>query len=71
MWACVDADGDYGVGKDEDAATTAYDDKIGGRADRGIRYVKITVKVPLPVAIELSGECPAEPAAGSLSVKVA
>lgn len=67
LWACVDASGDYGVGKDEEAACQAYEDDIGGTAPR--RLVKLTVKVPAPAVVELTGEAPADAeAAGELRV---
>lgn len=54
VWVCVDSDGDYRVGCDEDGAVTAYDEEVGGTDGR--RMVKLTVKVPLPTVIELAGE---------------
>lgn len=66
VWACVDGAGDYGIGKTDEDAQQAYEDDIGGNAPR--RLVKLTVKVPAPAVIELTGEVPAEAAAGELRV---
>lgn len=67
IWIVVDEGGDYAVGKDQDAACEAFDQEIGGTTPR--RQVKVTLKVPAPVAIELTGEVPAEPTGGTLTVK--
>ena len=68
VWVCVDGDGDFGIGRDADAACTNYDDEVGGGTDCGRRMVKLTVKVPLPTVIELSGEVAADEEAGELKV---
>ncbi len=57
MWCAVDSNGDYGLGKDQDAARANYNDDVGDIAEcDGFRLVKITVKVPLPIVAELTGE---------------
>ncbi len=70
LWICVDAGGDYAVGKDEDEAKTAYEDTVQPLADcSGFRLLKITVNVPTPtVRPELTGTAPEEGQA-TLSVK--
>jgi hypothetical protein len=64
VWVAVDADGDYECGVDEDAATERFDENVGGTGGR--RLVKLTVKVPLPTVIELTGEVEADPEPGEL-----
>ena len=57
MWLCVDANGDYATGVDSDTAVQAYENDIGElNATEGFRLVKVVVKVPLPVVVELTGE---------------
>jgi hypothetical protein len=56
VWVCVDSNGDYGTGTDSDSAIAAYENDVGEtNATEGFRLVKLTVGVPLPVALELSG----------------
>jgi hypothetical protein len=56
----VDADGDYGVGKDFDAAKENYENDIGELAscDGGFRVVRVAVGVALPEVVELAGDAP-------------
>jgi hypothetical protein len=68
LWACVDSDGDYAVGKDEDATRDAYDSEIGGTAAR--RLVRVTVSVPLPAPVELYGTVPDDEAGAAATLKV-
>ncbi len=64
VWICVDTAGDYGAGKDIDAARQSYTDDIGAIDEaEGFRFVKVTVTVPLPVVVELTGDAPAQGAA--------
>ncbi len=57
MWACIDSDGQYGVGHDADNARGNYADNIGALEDsEGFRLVRVTVKAPLPIIAELTGE---------------
>ncbi|MFO0823028.1 MAG: hypothetical protein U0792_07895 [Gemmataceae bacterium] len=55
VWVVVDEDGDYAVGKDSEAASEAFEADIGSSAERGLRRVKVTVKVPLPKPLEVVG----------------
>lgn len=66
VWVVVDADGDYAVGTDEETACDAFDSEVGG--NHGRRVVKMSVTVPLPAVIELTGEVPAEPEPAALKV---
>lgn len=66
VWVVVDADGDYAVGKDEDEATSAFEENVGGSGGR--RCVRITVRVPLPKPIELTGVVVAVEEEGALKV---
>lgn len=69
LWACVDASGDYGLGRDADEAKAAYENDIGQLADaEGFRCFKITLTVPLPEPVELTGSVPAEERQPVLSV---
>lgn len=57
LWACIDARGDYAAGKSEEEAREKYEEDIGPLAEcSGFRLVKLTVSVPLPEPVELSGE---------------
>lgn len=55
VWVVVDENGDYAVGKDRESAGEAFESDIGVDNDTSMRRVKITVKVPLPEVIELTG----------------
>jgi hypothetical protein len=56
VWVCVDSNGDYGTDNEADGAIAAYEDSIGPlNQAEGFRLVKLTVGVPLPVALELFG----------------
>lgn len=69
MWACVDACGDYGVGADEEKARENYEEAIQALSESGgFRLVKVTVLVPLPEAIELTGEASEQETASLTSV---
>ena len=61
VWCCVDADGGYAVGADEQAAKDKYEEDVGALNEAGgFRMVKVTVTVPLPELIELEVEAPIE-----------
>lgn len=66
VWIVVDEGGDYALGKDQEGACQAFEDEIGG--DQPRRQVCVKLKVPAPKVIELTGEVPAEPEGGSLTV---
>ena len=56
VYAIVDADGDYAVGKDAEAAVEKYTEDVGDLSEvDGVRTIKLLVTVPLPVEIVLSG----------------
>ena len=64
VWICVDAAGDYAVGKEESEACDAYEQTIGELVNcGGYRLVKLIVNVPLPDVVELQGAAPAQGAA--------
>lgn len=59
VWVLVDANGDYGVGRDEDGAKDNYDSEIDNSLI-GSRMVKMTLKVEMPDAVELEAAIPCE-----------
>jgi len=67
-WICVDAEGQYAVGSDEASAREKYTEDVGDLSEvDGFRLVKVSLTVPLPKPIELSGVVAAEETA-SMSV---
>jgi hypothetical protein len=69
MFACVDQDGDYAVGKDEDAAREAYESEFCALNETaGFRLVKVTVNVPCPEVVELTGTVADDEAPATLAV---
>ena len=66
VFVCVDDCGDYAVGKESANAIEAYEGEVQALTDAGgFRMVKLTLTVPLPEIVEMTGEVPAlgEPAA--------
>lgn len=63
LYVYVDSAGDFGVGKDEDAACQQYDDDIA--ATLPSRLVKVVLRVPEPKTITMSGTLPEESAEGA------
>lgn len=69
-WVLVDDTGDYAVGKAAELATEAYENEVQElTATSGYRMVKLTVTVPLPEVVELSGVVPSDGEAATLQVK--
>jgi hypothetical protein len=69
VWILVDSDGDYVASHDADALNGMYADELQELEEAaGIRRIKVTLTVPLPTPIELTGEVAAEPVAGVLKV---
>lgn len=70
VWVVVDEDGDYDCAGDADDAAARYSENVCDPTGipRGLRRVKLTVKVPLPQTIELSGEVVADESAAGLTV---
>lgn len=67
IWVVVDDDGNYAFGCDQDQAREAYEEDFSGLCRRA---VCVTLKVPTPKPIEVTGEVPAEPETGcELTVK--
>ena len=66
----VDANGDYGAGKDFESAKDNYENNIGELAscEGGFRVVRLTVAVPLPEVVELVGEAPEQSGKATLAV---
>lgn len=60
VWVVVDANGDYEVGPCQDSAHTHYRDNVG-EIDGPTRMVRVVLSVPLPTAVEVRAELPAEP----------
>lgn len=70
VFILVDANGDYAIGLDEPSARDTYEETIQALTDcDGFRLVKVTVAVPLPAVVELTGAVPAVEPAGPLAVK--
>lgn len=61
VWVIVDADGEYGVGFDED---TAADDYSNNGSSSIRRVVRVTLNVPLPTVTEVEATLPALPSDG-------
>jgi hypothetical protein len=71
VWVLVDADGDYGVGREADAASQNYADDVGG-TEGNRRMVKLTLTIPLPKPMELVATIPEEePGEAELKVEAA
>jgi hypothetical protein len=66
----VDANGDYAVGKDFDGAKEQYENDVGelSACEGGFRVVRVTVGVPLPEVVELTGDAPPWSGAATLAV---
>lgn len=64
IWVAVDESGDVVVTTDEVELEERTTDELAPP----IRVVKVTVTVPLPVMLELTGEVPAEPNATKLKL---
>jgi hypothetical protein len=60
LWVCVDADGDWGHGHDEESALDNYREGIGDVAIP-MRMVKLVVEIPVPVPLVMTGYCADEP----------
>lgn len=56
IWVKIDEDGDYDVGRDRDTAEGRYEESVTEGYQGGVRLVKITLQVPLPKPLEVSGE---------------
>jgi hypothetical protein len=59
VWVLVDEAGDYVCAKDAGDLADRYAEEIGAD-DMGLRYVKLTVRVPLPTPIEIVADVPAD-----------
>jgi hypothetical protein len=66
----VDSCGDYAAGKDFDGAKEAYENDIGelSACEGGFRVVRLTVGVPLPEVVELTGDAPEQGGVTTLAI---
>lgn len=55
MYVVLSADGDFGVGKDEDEARGNHPSDLN-EADGGFRVFKLILDLPLPKVVEVSGK---------------
>jgi hypothetical protein len=68
-WILVDSCGDYAIGGCEQAARDEYENNIQDLNEcDGFRLYQISLTVPLPSVVELTGEVPAEADGAKLSV---
>lgn len=66
IWVVVDEDGDYACDAERDDAETRFEESIGFSNEKATRRVCIKVKVPLPKAIEITGEVQVSEEVGEL-----
>jgi hypothetical protein len=67
---CVDANGDYRTGRDADEAREKYEEDIGALAEcDGFRIYNLTLTVPLPRPVEVSGTVARTDDSATLTVK--
>ena len=65
VWVMVGSDGQYSAHTDSDELLGRFDDECdGGVLAR--RTIKVTLNVPVPVAVELEATVAAEPSTGEL-----
>ncbi len=70
IFAIVDADGEYTIGKDAGEAAEAYTENISEDMANPRRCIVVKLRVPTPTNIEVSATVPAEAAAvENLAVK--
>lgn len=69
IFVCIDSEGQYAVGTDADLARQAYEEDVGCLNEQdGFRLVKVTLTVPLPKAVELTGTVPSDDTDATLDV---
>ncbi|MCC6419943.1 MAG: hypothetical protein IT429_17040 [Gemmataceae bacterium] len=69
VWVLIDEAGDYAIAKDDAALVEAYENDVQSIGDAGCtRRVKVSLEVPRPEPMVLSGTVPAEPSEGKLTV---
>lgn len=68
VWVLVDENGQYVASDDHDTLHERYDEIIGDDRDvTALRRVKVTLTIPLPAVLEVSGTVDEpEPAVGTL-----
>ena len=66
VWVKINDQGEYEVGTNDEEAKDRFEETIGDDGLKGTRFVKLTVKVPLPKPIEIVGEVTMSEEAGEL-----
>ena len=58
LYACIDHEGEYGIGRDEETARESYTNDVGplDTLNGGYRIIRVKVSVPLPVMLECDVE---------------
>lgn len=68
IYAVVDSDGEYEIGRDEDEATERFEENYASSMPR--QLIHMSIGVPLPRVVEVTGELPERAdAAYSLELK--
>ncbi len=69
VWVLIDDDGNYVASDDADLLNERYEETVQEvNVAAGTRRVKITLKVPLPTQIEVTGEVAVTEEVGELAV---
>jgi hypothetical protein len=70
VWVLVDSDGNAVAHTDRDSIAELYDEQIGGESAMARRLVKLSLKIPVPAEVALTGTVPDDgsPAVLALSV---
>jgi hypothetical protein len=72
VWAVVDDNGFYAVGTSKEGVVLEYEAKVQPLADAaGLRYVRLGLTVPLPVAATVTLTVPDVPGAPAVAVQAA
>lgn len=51
LWVCVDKDGAYEAGTDDNEALQRFDESVGGDEPRRLVQVNVRLRVPRPVMV--------------------
>lgn len=71
IWVLVNEVGDYVASDDADLLNERFEECIGDVSDQqGLRRVKVTLKVPVPTVLEVSGEVAVSEECGELKVTI-
>lgn len=61
VWVVVSEGEDYAVGVDEESAAEAFESNVANLTDAGsTRRIRVTLTVPVPKPVELTGTVPEE-----------